>query len=180
MSSLTDNCDLILYYQDKRISKNDWLEKTKLSLSKQTAKRANDTISGYFQLENKYDKKLFESIFSSDAELNWFEFNRKEAPDITCGIKILGNRNIVFVDSPEIFEALDKKERKVHVVVKGVFGENEYDLSLKDLRGERRNELSIIALYNSESFIKHNQCSTNIGFSRCLEVIEPQEIVHKL
>lgn len=175
-SPTADKCNLVLYYQDKRVSDTEWSDTTELSLSKQTAKRTNSTISGYFQLENTWDKKLFESVFSSDIQLNWFEFNKKDSPDISCGIKILGNRNVVFIDSPETFEPLDKEGRKVHVTVKSVFGGNEYDLSLEDLKGERKSDLSIVALYNSESFIKHTQCSTNIGFARFLEVIEPSKL----
>lgn len=109
-------------------------------------------------------------------QFNWFEFNRKDSLDVSHGIKILGNRNVVFIDSPETFEALYKEGRKVHVTVKSFFGGNEYDLSIEDLKGERKGDLSIVALYNSESFIKHIQCSTNMGCARILEVIETKKL----
>lgn len=80
MSVQIDKCNLVLYYQDKRVSDTEWSETVEFSLSKQTAKRANSIISGYFQLKNTWDKKLFESVFSSDLQFNWFEFNGKENP----------------------------------------------------------------------------------------------------
>lgn len=60
--------------------------------------------------------------------------------------------------------------------VNSFLGRNEYDLSLEDLRGDRKNDLSIVALYNSESFVKQAQCSTHMKFARFLEVIDPAKL----
>lgn len=64
----------------------------------------------------------------------------------------------------------------MHVTVQSAFNENEYDLSLEDLRGARKNDLSIVALYNSESFTKHTQCASNIFFMRSIEIIEASQM----
>lgn len=171
-------CNLTVYYQDKRISDTEWSDQTKISFSKQTAARANDTICGFFQVKETWDKELFKSAFSSDIQFNWFEFVRTATPDITCGIQMShdSDRTVVFREEVDPLEVLDRGARKVHVCVKSVFGNNDYDLTLEDLRGERKDDTAIVALYNSESFSKHAQCSTNLGFSRSLSIVSAEDI----
>ena len=61
---------VILYYNDRRVSGAEQLDRTEMSLSKQTANRANDIICRFFRVTENWDKKLFESVFSRDQQFN--------------------------------------------------------------------------------------------------------------
>jgi hypothetical protein len=49
-----------------------------------------------------------------------------------------------------------------------------YDLSFQDLLEKKKNDLAIIALYNSESFYKFAQVKESKGCGRIVEVFEPK------
>lgn len=168
-------CNLDLYHADKRVSDTEWCDTSKVSFSKQTAKKANDVISAYFGVDQEWDKKLLKCIFLDDPNFNWFEFARADNDNITLGVKISGDRNVVFNENPEEFYVPAERQGKLAVTVKSVFGNNDYELDYEKIKTERNEDYSIVALFNSNSFIRVSECSTNLGFSRTLEKIDAKE-----
>lgn len=60
MSSI---CTVTLYHQDTRTpNAEEWLNKTEVSFSRQTATRANDVVSAYFGVTQEWDKKLLQIL----------------------------------------------------------------------------------------------------------------------
>lgn len=165
-------CVLTLYHADKRVADSKWFDTTKVSFSKQTAKKANDIVAAYFCVSQEWDKKLLESIFLGDIDLNWFEFTRINNPDITLGIKIAGDRRVVFNENPESFYVPIKRPVKLSVMIKSAFGDNSYELDYEQIKNKRSKDFSIVALFNSSTFKSVAACSTNLLFTRTLEKLD--------
>ncbi len=165
-------CVLTLYHTDKRIADSKWYDTTKVSFSKQTAKKANDIVASYFGVSQEWDKKLLESIFLDDIQLNWFEFTRVNNPDITLGIQISGDRSVVFNENPENFYVPIERPIKLSVTVRSVLVNNSYELDYEQIRKEIARDFSIVALFNSSAFKCVTACSTNLGFARTLERLD--------
>ncbi len=181
--------ELELHLQDVRISKK-WNNLTKISLTRQDPMETNETVGrvinaicSFFSVENSWDRRLFESLFSSDPEFNWFECKKTTGQGVIYAIKILpgSDRDIFFGRRVEPFQALDRGSRKVHVRThsKLLAGENSYDLTLGDLQGKWSDDLALIALYNSESFLQCSQHSTNRSFTRSMQIFDPSETTEK-
>lgn len=161
-------CKLTLYHRDKRVSDTEWCDSCEISLSKQTAKKANDVVASYFSVDQEWDKKLLKCIFLGD-ELDWFEFNRVDTPAITLGVQMRGDRNVVFNESPNEFYTPIENSDKIKVSVKSIFCNNDYELDYKQISSERNEDFSIVALFNSNSFKRVKECSSYLGFVRTLE-----------
>lgn len=162
-------CELVLYHIDRRRCDRKWLDTTKISFSKQTAKKANDVVASYFGISEEWDKKLLKSIFLNDIQFNWFEFTRIDNPQISLGISITGDRSVVFNENPEEFYSPIERPIKLSVMVTNIFGISKYELTYEKIRKERSKDFSIVALFNSNSFKSVTACSTNLGFIRTLE-----------
>ena len=163
-------CSLTLYQTDTRIPDAKRSEQSKCTFSNQTAKKANDVVCAYFDVQEEWDKKLLKCIFLDDIQFDWFEFNKTNDPPITFGAEIDGNRNIVFNENPEEkYIPIEDITKKLSVSVKSVFGNNNYELTYEQISKERNGDFSIVALYNSNSINRFTECSTNIGFARILE-----------
>lgn len=152
--------NLQLYNQDRRVGK-ERINVIEMSISQETAIRANEMICEHFRVTEPWDQKLFAAAFSSDIEFNLFEFGRTDSRDIIQGIEVSGDRNVLFSQPLEMFDALDRGERKVNVTFLSMFYPERYDLTLDDLRGGRKGDLAVVALYNAESYSRCNQGSTN-------------------
>lgn len=166
--SAANTCNLLLYYQDQRIA-NQRFHQRQITLSKQSADRTNDIVCAFFRVTELWDKKLFAAAFSSDMQFDWLEFGKIDAPAVLYGIITSGNKAVIYSNSLKTVEVLDKGSRKVHVTTKHILGDSECDLTRDDLCADKKNELPI-ALYNSDSFCKHNHCVFDYGFTRFLEV----------
>ena len=169
-------CMIALYHTDKRVSDTEWCDASEVSFSKQTAKKASDLVASYFGVDQEWDKKLLKCIFLDDINFNWFEFNRTDNPDITLGVKISGDRNVVFNESPEEFYVPVERPGKLSVTVRSVMGSNDYELDYDQIKTERDKDYSVVALFNSNSFQSITECSTNLGFSRKLERIDGSSV----
>ncbi len=172
-------CMLTLYHMDKRVSDTKWCSAIKVSFSKETATKASDLVSSYFVVDEDWDKKLLKSIFLDDINFNWFEFSRKNNPDTILGVKISGDRRVIFNESPEEFYVPVKRLGKLSVSTK-FFTANNYDeLDYDQIRERRNRDYSVVALFNSNSFQSITECSTNLGFSRKLERIDGSSMEKK-
>lgn len=166
-----DQCTLNLYYRDTRIANNHCGNKTVMTMTEQTAARTREAICEFFKVTQENDSRLFRSILSSDVQFNGYELIRIDAPGVIETIEVSGDRRVPFVDKPESFLAVERGACKIHVMITSVFGGNDYDIRFNELRGSRKEDLAMVSLYNSQSYTKVNQISTNMGLIRTLEII---------
>ncbi len=171
-------CEVTLYHVNNKIEDPKWFDMAKISFSRQTAssrqtaKKASDLVACYFGVRQEWDKRLLETVFLGDIQLNWFEFIRVGSPDICLGVQIAGDRSVVFNENPQESYVPMKKFDKLSATVQTAFGDNQYELDYAKMRAESKRDLLAIALFNSTTFKVVRSCSTNMFFARTLEKFE--------
>lgn len=166
----SSKCLLTLYHTDKRVSNSTWCDVMNISFSKQTVNKINDVICGYFDVKEESDRKLFKCIFLDGTDFNWFHFNQSSNPDIILGVKINGDKRVVFNDAPnKAYVPIEDLTKKLSVSVRSVLGDNDYELTYEQIRKERSTDFGVVALFNCNSFNSFVEASTNLGFARRIE-----------
>jgi hypothetical protein len=160
----------VFCYQDRRES-DTWVTTHEIDYSQRTADKVQAIINAQFPSGNTYDQRLVQSVFVTDSTLNWFEFNNKENPDTRWGISISGDKFPICYSQPT-FAALNQDGRRVDVTVNSDVGTIAYELSFADLCGDKKDDLGVVALYNSQSFTSYTQCSTDLRFHRQFRIID--------
>lgn len=165
-------CEIALYYRDQRIPGDASV--SRIAFSKKTAAKAEDVVNGFFRISDEWDKKLTKCIFLDDINFNWFELNRINDPHVNLGVRLYGDRHLVFHPHSERYDEVyvpREKPEKVLVTVRNMAEHHEYMLGYEQLKS-REVVYSVVALFNSSSFKSFSEFSTNLLFGRKVEKID--------
>ncbi len=166
----SSQCSLSLYYIDDREPSPTKRNLRMVAFSETTAKKANDVVCDYFKIQGEWDKKLLKCVFLDDIKLSRFELKKAGDSNLTLGIQINGNREVVYNKSPEeLYKPIEDQTKKILVSTACIFGKYKYDLTFEQITQERRYDYSVIALYNSTSFTQFVESGDSVYFSRMLE-----------
>lgn len=168
-SALTSNpCRLLLYYSDKRTSKNDC---TRLELKVSDLPQFYDFVCKFFWIEEDWSKKLIGRLFDEDLYLyQSFELRRREREDLAYHIRVVGN--IDDHDTGIEFNPLCKKQ-KLSIHYKTNKLETTHILNYEELAAFKMDN-SVIALFNNHTFnslVENNSSGTQ---ERTIKIIDLQ------
>jgi hypothetical protein len=161
-------CRLLLYQIDKRLSDSKPSNTQEFKVSLKTAQTIHDIIHCHFNISGEWERNLFKSIFFNNQEVDNFEFRRQDMDNITYGVKILGNTNIITTvgnDSKELHEEykplkknqtlfLSTQTSHSHKAINNLYPYNEMEKYFSS-------DYPVIAFWNSDLFkyfVEHRSC----------------------
>lgn len=170
-SAYMGHCTLQLYTL-KGCGKNcERTEAREISISRETAKKADEIVCDHFNIHDELDKRLICSIFSSDKQFDWHELVRS-SNFATIGMQIVGDRSVIF-DAFEKMNAdfVQNSPNDIRIRVSSILGKKVFRLTNDEIRERKASDTVLVAFANSRGFAKMIQCSTNMLMARTLEKI---------
>lgn len=123
MSKVSSTCEVLLYRRDlcKRnsilSSQPFYFHRDGAWSHRYTAIRIDEIVCKHFRITKEWDKKLVKSVLFDGVHRHWFELGRTAEPNVVLGIRMRGDRRVLFEDMlpqlcEERFSPL-KKEGKI-------------------------------------------------------------------
>lgn len=161
-----------LSHVDQRIPQKNICKPMELIIYVSKVSVVNDFICQYFQLQKEWDKRLLKTIFYHENELNHFTFQRSENENIFFEISVIGDKEVITNDeSYEKYRLIQDTTRKISVTIQNseALSIPTYTLTHQEIAEKASDDLSIVALYNCDSFSRVEERNTESKFSRILE-----------
>lgn len=164
-------CTLMLYQANARTFEIETCAFSMAPFSRKSAKKANNIVCAFFNVRNKWDKKLLKCVFF-DTRFDLFEFQKNNGKT-TLGVAIIRKEDFFF--SPKApYQPLE--DRKLSVSDKNKFGINKYELNCEQIRKQSDLYSIAAALLNCDSFQRVKEFNSKLSFKRTIEKLNASKL----